>query len=308
MSTVAFTAEALGTTVRVVVTRPHILPALGALTQAALAALDVAASRFRPDSELSRANVAAGWPVRVGPMLRDATAASLEMARATGGIVDPTVGASVVAAGYDRRFDELDVVVERAVGLPPVLRTTWEDVRLQPDATGAWLTVPVGSRLDLGAVGKAWLADSLAQMARGLGPAGVLVDLGGDLRVAGPPPHDGWVVGLPPGADGQRMVTIDSGAIATSAQDTRRWATTNGPAHHIIDPRTARPAVSPWRAVTVHAATAVEANAASTAALVLADAAPGWLLRQGLAARLVPMDGSSAIAVGDWPRAALAGV
>ena len=104
------------------------------------------------------------------------------------------------------------------------------------------------------------------------------------------------------------MVTIDSGAIATSAQDTRRWATTNGPAHHIIDPRTARPAVSPWRAVTVHAATAVEANAASTAALVLADAAPGWLLRQGLAARLVPMDGSSAIAVGDWPRATLAGV
>jgi FAD:protein FMN transferase len=308
MTTVAFTAEALGTTVRVVATRPAMLPAVAALTRSALAALDAAASRFRADSELSRANAAAGTPVRVGPMLRDATAACLDMAQATGGLVDPTVGAAVVAAGYDRRFAELDAALAQVVVPPPVRRSTWRDVRLQSDVDGAWLTVPVDAPLDLGAVGKAWLADTLAQVASTLGPGGLLVDLGGDLRIAGSAPVGGWVIGVPPGADGQRGVTIDSGGVATSGQDARRWATTDGPAHHIIDPRTGRPAVSRWRSVTVHAATAVEANAASTASLVLGSAAPGWLDRLGLAARLVPMDDSPAVAVGAWPRPALTGV
>lgn len=306
-STVAFTADALGTTVRVVLTRPDTVLAVAALTRSALATLDAAASRFRDDSELSQANVAAGTPIRVGPVMRDATQASLRMAQATGGLVDPTVGAGVVAAGYDRRYADLDTVTARVVGPAPPRRASWADVVLLPDEAGAWLTVPAGTLLDLGAVAKAWLADSLALAATTLGSRGVLVDLGGDIRVAGEPPRDGWVIGVPPGADGQRMVVVRSGGLATSAQDVRRWATTNGPAHHIVDPRTGRPADSPWRAVTVHAASATEANAASTAALVLGDTAPAWLERQGLSARLVPMDGSPAVAVGAWPRPVLVG-
>jgi thiamine biosynthesis lipoprotein len=240
-STVAFTADALGTTVRVVLTQPDAMTAVAALTRSALAALDAAASRFRDDSELSQAR-----------------------------------------------------------------RACWADVVLLPDDSGAWLTVPAGTRLDLGAVAKAWLSDSLAAAATTLVPGGVLVDLGGDLRVTGRPPRDGWVIGLPPGADGQRVIAIQSGGLATSAQDVRRWATTDGPAHHVVDPRTGRPAVSPWRAVSVHAATATEANAASTAALILGEAAPAWLGRQGLSARLVPCDGIPATVVGAWPRPALA--
>ena len=308
MTTVAFTADALGTTVRVVATRAEMLPAVALLTRSALGALDRAASRFRPDSELSRANAAAGTPVRVGPVLRDATRASLDMAEATGGLVDPTVGACVVAAGYDRTFAALDAALARVVGPPPQRRSTWRNARLEPDADGAWLTVPPESPLDLGAIAKAWLADSLAEVAGSLGAGGLLVDLGGDMRVVGTAPTGGWVIGVPLGADGQRLVTIESGGMATSAQDERRWATTDGPAHHIVDPRTGRPADSPWRAVTVHAATAVEANAASTAALVLGDTAPAWLERQGLSARLVPMDGTPADADGSSPRPALAAV
>jgi thiamine biosynthesis lipoprotein len=305
-STVAFTADALGTTVRVVLTQPDAMTAVAALTRSALAALDAAASRFRDDSELSQANRASGTRTRVGPVMRDATAASLRMARATGGLVDPTVGADVVAAGYDRRFADLDSTTPRTVAPLPARRACWADVVLLPDDSGAWLTVPAGTRLDLGAVAKAWLSDSLAAAATTLVPGGVLVDLGGDLRVTGRPPRDGWVIGLPPGADGQRVIAIQSGGLATSAQDVRRWATTDGPAHHVVDPRTGRPAVSPWRAVSVHAATATEANAASTAALILGEAAPAWLGRQGLSARLVPCDGSPATVVGAWPRPALA--
>lgn len=303
--TAAFTADALGTSVRVVVTRPTMLPAVARLTRSSLAALDAAASRFRADSELSRANALAGTRVRVGPVLRDATAECLRMARATGGLVDPTVGAWVVAAGYDRRYRDLDPTLPRPTRPLPPRAATWADVVLEPDDAGAWLTIPAGTRLDLGAVAKAWQADALAAAAAACAPGGVLVDLGGDLCVAGTPPAEGWVIGVPPGADRQRTVTIRSGGMATSAQDARRWSTTDGPAHHIVDPRTGRPAVSPWRAVTVHAATAAQANAASTAALVLADAAPDWLSAHGLPARLVPMDGSPATTVGAWPRPAL---
>lgn len=302
MTTAAFCGEALGTTVRVLVTRVDALPAIAALTRSSLCALDSAASRFRPDSEISRANASAGAPVRVGPVLRDAAQACLRMAQATGGLVDPTVGAAVVAAGYDRRFADIEPTQPRLFGPADRTGCDWQDVVLAPDDRGAWLTVPAGTSLDVGAVAKSWLADTLAEVAVTLGAGGVLVDLGGDVAVAGRPPDGGWVIGVPPGADGQRTVTIHRGGIATSAQDVRRWATSSGTAHHIIDPRTRRPAQSPWRSVTVHAATAVEANAASTAALVLGAAAPRWLNEHELSTRLVPMDGSPARPVAGWPR------
>jgi thiamine biosynthesis lipoprotein len=310
VSTVAFTADALGTTVRVVATQPSALGALAGLTSSGLGQLDAAASRFRDDSEISRANVAAGNPVRVGPLLRDAVQACLDMACATAGIVDPTVGACVVAAGYDGRFADYDPMQVRVIDAGWLTahdqrRATWRDVVLDPDDCGAWLTIPAGTALDLGAVAKAWMADRLALAAESVTVGGVVVDLGGDLRAAGPTPDGGWLIGLPAGADGQRIVSIREGGMATSAQDERRWMTTEGPAHHIIDPRSGRPAVSPWRAVTVHAATAMEANAASTAAIVLGHAAPDWLSRHGLAARLVPMDSSPVTTVGAWPRSAL---
>ncbi len=299
LRTVSVTGEALGTTTGVVATRPDALPALALLTDDWLRRLDLAASRFRADSELSAANARAGRPVRVGPVLRDALAATLAMAEATGGLVDPTIGRALVDAGYDRTFGLVPAGHGRlmAVAQP---RPTWRDVLLSPDADGGWLTAPAGCLLDLGAIAKAWLADTVAALGAGPG-VGVLVDLGGDISVAGPPPRHGWLVGLPEGGDGQRLVSITSGGIATSSRDVRAWRSADGPAHHIIDPRTGLPARSPWRSVTVHAASAVEANAASTAALVLGEQAVAWLSQAHLAARLVPVDGGPAVRVGPWP-------
>jgi thiamine biosynthesis lipoprotein len=304
LRTATVSGEALGTTTRLVTSPPDALPGATRLAARWLPRLERAASRFRPDSELSLANAAAGRPVRVGPVLRDALTAALGMAAATDGLVDPTVGSLLSAAGYDRTFTQVRDGVGR-LKAPAADRPTWRDVRLQGDAHGALLTVPPGCALDLGAIGKAWLADLLAaevSAAWEAGSAGALVDLGGDISVAGPPPRHGWLVALPPGADGQRMVSIVAGGIATSAQHARAWQTPDGPAHHIMDPRSGLPARSPWQVVTVHAATAVEANAASTAAMVLGADAPAWLQAHQLAARLVPLDGSPALRVGAWPR------
>ena len=99
--------------------------------------------------------------------------------------------------------------------------------------------------------------------------------------------------------DGQ-CINLRHGGIATSSTLARRWTSSTGPAHHIIDPRTRRPATSTWRSATVWAPTTAQANAWSTAAIVLGTDVLPLLERRTLAARLVDTTGRVRFA-GDWP-------
>jgi thiamine biosynthesis lipoprotein len=160
--------------------------------------------------------------------------------------------------------------------------------------------------LDLGATAKAFAADRCARRAHAVARCGVLVNLGGDIAVEGEPPRGGWSVRVTDdhragvGASGQ-TVSIASGALATSSTTVRRWQAGNGVHHHIVDPRTGRSCAERWQTVTVAAVDCVQANAASTAAIVLGPDAPAWLDRRRLPARLVAPDGSVA-STGGWPR------
>jgi FAD:protein FMN transferase len=133
------------------------------------------------------------------------------------------------------------------------------------------------------------------------------VNLGGDIATAGDPPSGGWPVRVTdrhdaaPDAPGQ-VVTVRSGALATSSVTLRRWRRRGVTAHHIIDPRTGRPAEPCWRTVSVAAARCVDANIASTAAIVLGEEARTWLEAATLPARLVG-DGGEVAFTGDWPEA-----
>jgi thiamine biosynthesis lipoprotein len=100
-------------------------------------------------------------------------------------------------------------------------------------------------------------------------------------------------------APGQ-WIALHAGALATSSTTVRRWETGDGPAHHLLDPSTGRPVSGPWRTVSVTAASCLDANIASTAAIIRGDRAPGWLQSLGLPARLVPVDGG-AVHVAGWP-------
>ena len=290
---------ALGSQASLVVSDPLALTAARRAVEAELEAIDLACSRFRADSSLSRLNAGAGRPVRVMPLLFEAIAVALRAAALTDGIVDPTIGRALILAGYDRDFALIAEAPARLVATPVA---GWRTVSADP-ARGT-VRIPRGVRLDLGATAKALAADRAAAAAATAAPGvGVLVNLGGDIAVAGPAPAGGWAVRVaddhraPPEAPGQTL-SLDSGGLATSSTTVRRW----GPgAHHIIDPRTGRPAVSPWRTVSVAAATCVDANTASTAAIVLGDDAPAWLATRGLPGRLVDHDGR-AHAVADWPR------
>jgi thiamine biosynthesis lipoprotein ApbE len=299
--------RALGTLVRLVVTDPACLPAGRDLLAADLAEVDAACSRFRPDSELMRLDgpVDRGEAVPVSPLLAEAVGVALRAARLTDGCVDPTVGAAMSAVGYDRDFGLM-----RRDG-PPLRLTVravpgYHQVDLDP-ATGVLRMAP-GIRLDLGATAKAWAADrSAARLAARLG-CGVLVSLGGDIAVAGPPPGGGWsirvqdVVGRPdePATGPSTVVSVSSGGLATSSTTARRWQRGASVLHHILDPRTGLPARSAWRTVSVAAASCADANAASTAATIKGEPAVAWLAGLGLAARLVSEAGE-VHRLGGWP-------
>jgi thiamine biosynthesis lipoprotein len=156
--------------------------------------------------------------------------------------------------------------------------------------------------LDFGASAKAHAADRIAHLLAGRLEGGFLVNLGGDIAVSGDPPDGGWRVGVE-GDDGgvRQVVAITDQGVATSSTQRRQWTTGNGSAHHIVDPRTGATAPAVWAQVTCIAASALEANTASTAAIVLGEAAPAWLDRNGVAARLDRADGAVVFAAA-WPR------
>jgi FAD:protein FMN transferase len=284
--------------VRLVVDDDRHVAAADADLAAFLARVDGVASRFRPDSALSLANTRAGRPTAVPKLLVDLVVAALDAASDTDGAVDPTVGLAMHGIGYDR-----DIAAVASAGPPtqPVRPVRcWWDVRLDREA--GLLTVPRGTALDLGATAKSYVADRAAAALSRRYETAVLVELGGDLAVAGDRP-DGWGVRVAEreGEDGQ-LVLIRRGGLATSTTTVRRWTRGTRTMHHIVDPRTAAPADGPWRTVSVAAPLALTANVASTAAIVMGERAVGWLESHGLAARLVSNDGTVHTTAG-WPSA-----
>jgi FAD:protein FMN transferase len=265
-----------------------------------LAAIDAACSRFRTDSELMRVNRAGGRVITVGPLLAEAIATALYVAEATDDLVDPTVGRALVLAGYDRDYAQLR---PSSVPLLAVAAAGWRTVAL--DRRAGTVRVPAGVELDLGASAKALAADRAAARAARRIADGVLVNLGGDVAVAGEGPAGGWRVHVcedhraGPDAPGQ-TIRIHSGAVATSSTTTRRWRRAGRELHHILDPASGQPAAGAWRTVSVAAASCVDANAASTATIVRGSDALGWLARLGLPARLVTTDGA-VVTTGAWP-------
>ncbi|ONI89829.1 hypothetical protein ALI144C_03795 [Actinosynnema sp. ALI-1.44] len=289
--------DAIGTTAHVLVTRPDTLPVAETMSRWVLDELDLACSRFRADSALSLLN-------RTGsathPLLAQAVGVALRAAEDTGGLVDPALGSYMITLGYDRTFAEVPRRGPTTVDIDaPPARQVWRDITV----TGDTVTVPRGVKVDLGATAKAWAADVAARRIAGETGAGVLVNLGGDVAVAGAAPDGGWSVRVT--ADhasdqGGQVVAIDSGGLATSSVSVRSWQRGDRRLHHVLDPATGFPAARFWQYASVSAASCVAANTASTAALVLGDRAPNWLAARRLPARLVAT-GGAVTTVAEWP-------
>jgi len=261
-------------------------------------------SRFRPTSELMHLNSLAGTgPVPVSEDLLTLVAIMLEAWKATGGLFDPTVIASMNALGYDRDF--ASVIAREAIAAVTAQLTRapgMGDVVVDEEAIT--IALPAGVGLDPGAIGKGLAADIIVEELMNAGADGVLVNLGGDIVFAGAPGSDApWVMAiiderLPRDAE-DRVVRhlefeagTDHGAVATSTTLKRVWA--NG-RHHVIDPRTGDVARTDLVQATIAAATGWWAEVAATTALLLgSDKAEAWLDENELVHVLMTAQGMTA--------------
>ncbi|HWE69048.1 MAG TPA: FAD:protein FMN transferase [Acidimicrobiales bacterium] len=294
--------HAIGTTIQVVVDDPDRLDQATDLVRSHIDALDVAVSRFRDDSELTQLNHASGRPLQVSWLFFVSVEEALRAAQETDGIVDPTLGHAIELGGFDPDFVEAPwegagarVRFQRVPG--------WRRIRL--DRSSRTVTLPPGVRLDLGATAIAGCADRTARTVAAATRTGVLVNIGGDIAVAGPPPPGGWVVRVadrhdaPDGAPGV-TVALRHGGLATSGAASTRWSRGGLTLHHLIDPATGGHGSSCWGTVSVAAESCLEATIASTASVILGPRAQGWLRERGHAARLVSTRGTP-LTMGGWP-------
>lgn len=299
-SPTAVTWPLWSTDARLVVDDPDELMAAAAIADRVLGEIDAASSRFRFDSELNRAAGRLPHGTEVSATLALLVRRALEAAALTEGSVDPTLGYAMDAVGYDRdiRFIEEDGRPIRAVVSP---RPGWRSVTLE----GRELRVPPHLALDLGATAKAVAADlTAARIAEDLG-IGVLLSLGGDIATAVPPGRSAgrsWRILVQDLADDPACeILLEPGsAMATSSTQKRRWRKAGERMHHILDPRTGRPAPQVWRTATVAATSCWAANTLSTAAIVRGHQAPEWLAAIGAPARLVAADGV-VVTLAGWP-------
>jgi len=299
MGTAAVDFQTWSCAIRLVVTDSRQLDRGKALLDHELAAMDQACSRFRSDSELSVVQRNGARQTTIGPLLTEAIRLALRAARLTDGDLDPTVGQAMSMIGYDRDFA---AITSSGTHARLVVRPVpgWRCVRLD----GNRLSLPVGVQLDLGATAKALTADRAARRLAKALDCGVLVSVGGDIAVGGPPPAKGWpilVQDTPEDPGPTTTVRITDGGLATSSTTARQWVRGDQVLHHILDPRTGTPASTRWRAVSVAAATCADANIAATTAIIRDAASPGWLGRQSLPARLVDRRGVVTTVAG-WPR------
>jgi thiamine biosynthesis lipoprotein len=266
---------------------PEALRAM-AETESEVRHLETIFSRFDPNSELSALNRAGTR--RAGPELLEVVHLALAARDWTDGRFDPTVHDALVAAGYDRTFEEVRMDAGRGrFPAPPAVRCGGS---VRVDHADRTIELDRGVHLDLGGIAKGYAVDRASAMLGELGPC--LVDAGGDIAVRG----GGWPIGLAT-TDGTLTLELDNGALATSGRDRRHWTRGSEELHHIIDPATGSPAAGDLLRVTAIAATATDAEVRAKALFIAgSDGAEREANATATPALLVTLDGRTILAGG----------
>lgn len=251
----------------VIVDRPDRAVDLMRVATSTIGRLEQRWSRFRPDSDISRINAHPGVPVQVHQSTVDLVNRSIDAWIQTNGVFNPTVGTSLVAAGYDRPFADLAPLTSS--GEVPSSTPDLIDVHAIPRT----VSVPSGVTIDLGGIGKGAAADHTVRVLLAAGARGAMVNIGGDLRAEGECLDGGWEVVLDcPGSQQTQTIRIASGAVCTSSTVKRRWQTIDGERHHIIEPSTGRSTSSDICSATVVGAEAAQCEVLATSAIGLGRA------------------------------------
>lgn len=268
------------------------------LIEAELAAINLAMSTYDPRSELSAFNRRQhlDWTPASRGLLEVIDSAS-RITTATQGALDVTVGPLVDLWGFGPQYDT------RRVPDDAVIKRVRQSVgfhNVQTDQrTGAIRKRHGGTQVDLSAIAKGYGVDRVAMVLDREGVHDYLVEIAGEIRAkgaaaAGTP----WRIGIERPVDGGHVVgeivALDNRAISTSGSTQNFFEQDGRHYSHIIDPRTARPVGHPHIAVSVVAATTMEADAWATSLVVLGPEHGYELAKaRGLAALFVTASGSA---------------
>lgn len=189
-------------------------------------------SRFRRESEVARISAAAGSDVPVTAETIELLAAALTLQERTGGVFNPLVGGILGEWGYASGIQHRSPYTAKSPRARPL------EGSVELDEARWTVRIPAGCSLDLGGIGKGWIADRTASLLRAERPQGeIVINAGGDLVAAG----------------GVHLIAVDGNprvwlplagrqGIATSGWDRRSWTNGDGRrSHHLIDPFTGRP-------------------------------------------------------------------
>ncbi len=244
-------------------------------------------TRFSDASELARLNRSSGQWFHASPDLYAIVKHARSLVAGTDGLFNPAILDALERAGYDISMDQIRSQGARppqpALVMPPL---DFRQVEL--DDLNSGIRLPEGLRIDLGGIAKSWIAEQAAQYLAEFADA-CAVNAGGDMFLIGQPRDEpAWFVELQDPRDENKVLAllrVQSGAVTTSSITRRQWRQNGHMQHHLIDPRTGRPAETDWLSVTVIAPHAADAEVFAKALLIAGSRGADRILakRDGLA-------------------------
>jgi thiamine biosynthesis lipoprotein len=204
-------------------------------------------------------------------------------------LFDPSIRTSLEQLGYDRTFT---AIADDSITAPDTVPAPGLSGL---EVSGSMARIADGWSIDLGGIGKGLAADVVADELIAAGANSAYISLGGDIRASGEPVDaDGWNVPLIHPLTEQPFAhhTLFAGALVMSTTALRRWRRGGVDLHHLIDPRTGRPAETDLLAVAVADQTAARGEALAKSAIVAGRSVGSALLRSaGVKAWLLSADG-----------------
>ncbi len=231
--------------------------------QAKVQQLEKLLSVTDPESEIHQLN--RDGRAELSPMTAEVLADGLALCAATDGALDITIYPAMLAWGFTTDTCHVPTDAERTALVGQIDHTK---VKLSDDTA----SLPQGMMVDLGAVAKGCTADKLTDMLREAEVSSALLDLGGNIQAIGDNP-DGrpWNVAVqaPDGEGYLGVLAVSDRAVVTSGGYERNFEQDGITYHHILDPKTAKPADSGLQSVTIVGSSGVICDAFSTALYVM---------------------------------------
>ncbi len=262
------TREMMGTRVEIQLWAADVATGRKLLTSgmAEFARIEAAMSTYRDSSEISAVNRGAALhPVPASAELHDLVRRSLELSVATGGAFDITFDSVGRLYDFRQRVRPDDESIRQ--NLPAI---DYRHVVLSDSPTTIRFTTP-GTRINLGGIAKGYACEKVIVLLRKAGVSNALVNAGGDTRLLGDRRGKPWVVGIRDPDDDTHWVTrlaLEDEAISTSGDYERFFDEDGVRYHHILDPKTGKPAGG-VRSVTIIGPDATLTDGLSTSVFVL---------------------------------------